>query len=130
MSYVFDLTHKGRVLAFTTQGGHITGDLMKNINGVQPRVIERLQEEVKLDNTLGRIIDIDNFTFVIARKHYNSRPSIKEMEALLATLPEGVHYKTTKETFPSMCAALDSRYVLMCGGSSWEYGKTFWKSKK
>lgn len=78
-------TPRKKVLAFITQGVHLSGDIMKAINFRNPRVIEKLKKN-KENYKTGDVIEIDNYIFVVYKKHFNSRIDEKDFENLLKNI--------------------------------------------
>lgn len=117
MKNVFLLEYPSKqTLAFTTQGGHLSGKLMKNIDFRRPEIIKQFQEVVKQKTPqIGEVITIQNYSFLILRKHYNSRlNTVAFTQAIAAALPAlktaGFldNLKTTDEDFPEYMEILKS----------------------
>lgn len=94
-----------QTIAFTTESGHLSGILMKNIQYRRPEIIEELQRIVKETSPrIGDVITIKNYSFVILRKHYNNKITEKTFsDALHKAFPSLEHFsgfKTTDEDFP------------------------------
>lgn len=91
-----------RILVFITQAGHISGHIMRGIAYRRPTAIEELQKELEKDNTIGRVIYIDHFIFVIYRKHYNSKVSLKEFERIISPIANEINEFPLKRTLEDM----------------------------
>jgi hypothetical protein len=133
MSYLFVYEKEKFYLAFTTQGGHITGDLMKNIENISPRAIEEMKAEIAKDNTIGRVIWCGQFVFIITRKHYNSKPNAAEFVSMLGSLPADKIFKTTKEIHPvyANVFSISNFYnIEVYDSSDWDYGRKYFKKLK
>lgn len=90
-------------LAFITQGGHISGKVMKGIKFRLPNIIEELKLKIKENNNIGEVIKIGSVIFVVYRKHYNSRVSLEQFENILSEVSEELNkykLKTTNEDLP------------------------------
>ena len=73
MSNVFVYDKESKILAFITEKGHISGNIMKGIEFRMPRVITQLQNWIQDSRGFGDILVLDNVVFVVYRKHYNSK---------------------------------------------------------
>ena len=104
ISNVFNLEPENKkVLAFITQGGHISGQIMKGIEFRLPARIEQMREILNKNNKIGDVIELDYVVFVVVRKHYNTKLTEKTFEeALVKALPNLSHLllKTTNEDWP------------------------------
>ena len=101
MANVFKWEPHKRILFFITQGGHLSGDLMKSLAERNPQVLLELHQELAKDNSIGRYFTLENdrYGFLIVRKHYNTKPNAAEFMKMLGSLPKVMH-KTTLETHP------------------------------
>ena len=105
MTNVFTLeTPKKQTLAFTTQGGHISGELMKNINFRRPEIIQEFKKLVLTNNNIGSVIEVKGYFFIVIRKHYNSKVDEttfrKAISLALSQISGGENFKTTNEDWP------------------------------
>lgn len=124
---VFNLeTPRKRILAFITQGGHLSGKIMKGIEYRIPKAIIKLKEELQKDNSIGRIIEINDIIFVIYRKHYNSKVTVDKFDKFISDLePELNKYKLkiTNEDLPQFKEILE-KYIPTIeyrASSEWPY---------
>lgn len=102
MKDVFAWEPDKTILFFVTQSGHLSGDLLKNLEDRAPRVVEEMRAEIEKDNTIGRYFTLRDgrFGFLITRKHYNTKPNEAEFIKMLGNkVPARIH-KTTLETHP------------------------------
>jgi len=91
--------HK-KTLAFIDLKGHLSGRLMKNIDYVQPRVIEELKKTIlESGNEIGKIIQIRDYVFVTIRNHYNSKVDLNKFKTIMQKLEPQNIYKTTAENY-------------------------------
>jgi len=100
MKDVFAWEPEKTILFFCTQGGHLSGDLLKNLEDRAPQVAAEMQAEIAKDNTIGRYFTLRDgrFGFLITRKHYNTKPNRDEFIKMLGNkVPARIH-KTTLET--------------------------------
>lgn len=96
--YLFKFEPNKHYLALVDLSAAKSGDLMKNIDYVAPRMIERFQKEAKTGKyKVGDYIIIDRFVFFFVRKHYRTKFNLKEFAKVAANLPYCLSYKTTVE---------------------------------
>jgi len=96
-------------LAFCDLTGAMSGELMKGIGLRQPRIIEQLKVEVK-NAKIGDILKIENYVFVIMRKHYANKISaatIAPMINNIISFTSGMDLKTCEIDFPVFRAELN-----------------------
>ena len=92
-----------KILAFVTQGGHLSGQVMKNIDYRLPARIEKMKTILVEQNEIGSVIETDYVVFIVLRKHYNTKMSEKTFEdVLVKALPNisDILLKTTNEDWP------------------------------
>jgi hypothetical protein len=103
-NYLFKWEPHKKTLFFITQGAHITGTAMKNLDEIQPNVVEKLKFEVITKKpTIGTVIVIETsatYVFIVSRKHYSSKHDLGLVKSALASL-EG-EYKMSNEDFPTI----------------------------
>lgn len=98
---VFQYEKDVRILAFTTEKGHVSGELMKNIKFRLPREIEKLHTWIEEGQEIGQILITNHVVFVVLKRHYNSRLKREEFEAILKKIAprlEPLKLKTTTES--------------------------------
>jgi hypothetical protein len=88
-----------RILIFIDQKPFLSGELFKNFASFRFKLHETLQKELEKDNSIGRVIEYSDMTFLIVRKHYNSKINRENFRKIIFNLPAGQIYKTTKENF-------------------------------
>lgn len=96
------------ILVFITQKGHISGSIMRGIAYRRPGVLDCLQEELKVNNKIGRVIIIGHFIFVIYRKRYNSKVSIRGFDSLLENIADELNQYELKRTLEDMTQFKDT----------------------
>ena len=92
-----------KILAFITQGGHISGKVMKGIEYRLPARIKQMKAILPQNNKIGDVIETDYVVFVVLRKHYNTKVSEKNFEEVIEkALPKISNQllKTTNEDWP------------------------------
>lgn len=92
-----------KILAFTTQGGHISGKVMKGVEYRLPARIEQMKAILPQNNKIGDVIETDYVIFIVLRKHYNTKVSEKSFEEVIEkALPKISNQllKTTNEDWP------------------------------
>jgi hypothetical protein len=102
MKNVFKHEPDKRILAFTTQKGHLSGDLMKNIDFRLPREIEDLKKWLEVERQIGDVFISRYVVLVVLRKHYNSKLTKESFNMTLQkALPilEQFKLKTTFESY-------------------------------
>lgn len=103
-----------QTIAFTTESGHITGTLMKNINFRQPEIIKELRRKVnETKPRTGDVITIKHYSFIILRKHYNTKLTedtfSNAIKKALPCLEAFSRFKTTDEDFPQFVDILQKQ---------------------
>ena len=124
MKNVFEYEPKKHILAFTTQSGHVTGDLMKQIKFRSPDTIVKLQQRISNGAEIGDIFVIGCYVFVVLRKHYNSKIKNEDFEVLMNKItPELSEYtlKTTNEDYPKLREIIENYLpdIEYCDTSAW-----------
>lgn len=111
--HLFKWEPEKKILFFITQGAHITGTAMKYLFEVAPQVVEKLQKIVANDKpTIGTVIkvrDILDYTFIVSRKHYNSKHDLDLVSSALASLSDGI-YKMFNGDFPTIVELVATQY--------------------
>ncbi|MFW5889575.1 MAG: hypothetical protein ACOCUD_04260 [Bacillota bacterium] len=113
------------ILAFTTKGGHVSGNLMKGIEFREPDVIKELKHRTKLKTKIGDVIRIRNYYFVIYKKHYNSKITSADFEHVLKLAKEKIDnndkLKTTIEDIEKFKDVLVDYFpnIRICKRSDW-----------
>lgn len=126
-NYLFKWEPEKKFLFFITQGAHVSGTAMKNLNEVQPEVVELLVEQVnRIKPTIGTVIDIDyvsNYSFIVSRKHYSSKHDLDLVKSALAKL-NGI-YKMSNEDFPTIVELVTREFpnIEIKTSSNWEDSK-------
>lgn len=83
MNNIFVYDNSSKVLAFITEKGHVSGNIMKGIEFRSPKVIDSLRNWIEDKRGFGDIFVSDYVVFVVYRKHYNSKVTDKDFETLL-----------------------------------------------
>lgn len=116
-----------RTLALIDLGATKSGEIMQNIGFVQPKIIEKLQEYVNIHKPeIGEIVHIQDYSFFIVRKHYNTRFKEEEFKKIINNLDMNYTYKTTYEVSKTMKPFLDyllknsSAHILVYESSNWK----------
>lgn len=129
MTNVFDIGEKRKhILTFITQGGHVSGDLMKQIKYRSPNTIIKLQEYINQGAEIGDVFVIGYFVFVVIKKHYNSKIKREQFEAILKDVAPRVSHlslRTTAESYEEY-KEIVSNYlpgIEYCDTSAWDIGK-------
>lgn len=112
------------IMAITTEGLHLSGDLMKAIDFRQPRVIEKLK--AMQSSKVGTTILIDGYLFIVGRKHYNSKFDLKKIDEIITEVKEkysNTILKITMEDFPEVMQKFAEQLenIEICDTSKWEY---------
>lgn len=99
MTNVFRWEPHKTTLFFLTQGGHLSGDLLKELENRAPQIVKEMLEEIAKDNTIGRYFELRGgiWGFLVVRKHYNTKPNADQFTSMLRSLPAR-QFKTTLET--------------------------------
>lgn len=124
MRNVFDYEAKKHILAFITEGGHISGNLMKAIKFRSPKTIVKLQQKINEGVKIGDIFVIDNYIFIVIKRHYNSSIKNEHFEILLNKIaPQLNNYqlKTTNEDYPKLRKIIENYLpgIEYCDTSDW-----------
>jgi hypothetical protein len=102
--YLFKWEPEKKYLFFITQGAHVSGTAMKELNEKAPQVIDLLVKRVnEIKPTIGMAIHIQhagNYTFIVSRKHYSSKHDLDLVSSALASL-DG-NYKMFNGDFPTI----------------------------
>jgi hypothetical protein len=110
--HLFKWEPEKKYLFFITQGAHISGTAMKELNERQPIVVERLVKRVnEIKPTIGTAIhiqDAGNFTFIVSRKHYSSKHDLDLVSSALASL--NGNYKMFSGEFPAIVELVSTQY--------------------
>jgi hypothetical protein len=111
--HLFKWEPEKQILFFITQGAHTTGTAMKHLFEVAPQVVEKLQKIVANDKpTIGTVIKVKDTlgcTFIVSRKHYNSRHDLDLVSSALASL-DGGFYKMFNGDFPTIVDLVATQY--------------------
>ena len=106
-------------LAFIDLNGTISGDLMKQIKYRQPKVIEKMHNFISsVELSIGDNFTIDDYVFIISRKHYRNKTNLILTEKALEDLTFN-HMKTTLENFPELKPLLDKFNIEIYETSEW-----------
>lgn len=110
--HLFKWEPEKKFLFFITQGAHVSGTAMKELNDKAPQVIERLVKHMnEIKPTIGTVIhiqDAGNYTFIVSRKHYSSKHDLDLVSSALATL-DG-NYKMFNGEFPTIVELVSTQY--------------------
>ena len=99
MTNVFDIGLKRKhILAFITQGGHVSGELMKQIKFRSPTTITKLQEHITNGVEIGDVFVIGYYVFVVIKKHYNSRIKKEQFEIIMNDVAPRISHFSLKTT--------------------------------
>ncbi len=100
MNNVFEwdgLTH----LVLIDTNGTVSGNYMKEIQKVRPRVIEKLKNIAKnKEVAVGQPVKISNYVFLAVKNSYRNKLEEKKLEEILKNVPEQyklIDYKTNEE---------------------------------
>lgn len=111
--HLFKVEPEKKILFFITQGAHTTGTAMKYLFEVAPQAVEKLQKIVAADKpTIGTVITVKDtldYTFIVSRKHYNSKHDLDLVSSALASLPSG-NYKMFNGDFPTIVELVATQY--------------------
>jgi hypothetical protein len=100
-NYLFKWEPEKKHLFFITQGAHMSGIALKNLQYVQPQIVEELVVLVNSSKpTIGSVIAIQDYVFIVSRKHYSSKHDLDLVKNALHTL-KGI-YKMSNEDFPAI----------------------------
>lgn len=129
MKYLFTWEPEKQSLFFIDQKAHKSGVVMKNLDHVQPHVIEELQKILEVSHPIGSVITIRWYTFIISRKHYAGRHDLALVDKALASL-SGPH-KMTAEDFPDI-VNLARKYssIEIYDTSDWDKGSAAFRKAK
>lgn len=104
-SNIFNLeTPRKKILVFITQGGHLSGKIMKGIDFRLPAVITKMKEELANDNSIGRVFEIRDIIFVVYKKHYNTKLTTAQFDKFLEKIAQQLNQnnlKITNEDWPN-----------------------------
>lgn len=104
MENLFEIEYpRKKILAFVTQGGHVSGEIMKNIEFRMPKVIEQFKKRASDGLEIGDVLILQDCVFVVYKKHYNSKILKEKFEIILNKVaPELNEFslKTTDEHLP------------------------------
>lgn len=92
-----------KIVAFITQGAHVSGKIMKQIEFRDPDVIIELKNKIANNSNIGDVIAIGAYVFVVYKKHYNTKMNTEKFEAALKIAAPIINkYKTkiTNEDWP------------------------------
>ena len=110
--HLFKWEPEKKILFFITQGAHVSGTAMKELNDKAPSVINRLVKRVnEIKPTTGTVIhiqDAGNYTFIVSRKHYSSKHDLDLVSSALASL-DG-NYKMFNGEFPTIVELVSTQY--------------------
>ena len=110
--HLFKWEPEKKILFFITQGAHVSGTAMKELNDKAPSVIDRLVKRVnEIKPTIGTVIhiqDAGNYTFIVSRKHYSSKHDLDLVSSALASL-DG-NYKMFNGDFPTIVELVSTQY--------------------
>ena len=102
MTYLFKYEPHKRYLFFVDSRGHKSGTAMKNLALVRPEIVDKLQKIlVEFDATVGDIVNVERYTFIVVRKHYRNKTDLAATSRALDKLSKET-YKTTNEDFPEI----------------------------
>jgi hypothetical protein len=105
MINVFQYEPNVKLLAFTTEKGHLSGTLMKNIDFRLPNEILALKEKVDSGLKTGDVFVSRHTVFVVLRKHYNTKIKLEDVDKMLSKISADLslyHLKTTNEDYPQL----------------------------
>jgi hypothetical protein len=110
--HLFKWEPEKKYLFFITQGAHVSGTAMKELNERQPSLLEQLVKRVNdIKPTIGTAIHIHSagdFTFIVSRKHYSSKHDLDLVSSALASL--GGNYKMFNGDFPTIVDLVSTRF--------------------
>lgn len=102
--HLFKWEPEKKYLFFITQGAHVSGTAMKELNEKVPQVIDLLVKRVnEIKPTIGMAIHIHNagdYTFIVSRKHYSSKHDLDLVSSALTSL--NGNYKMFNGDFPTI----------------------------
>ena len=124
--YLFKWEPAKKILFFITQGAHSSGIALKNLENVQPAVLEQLKQMVSISKpSIGDVLSVqDQYVFIVSRKHYSSKHDLDLVKNALSTL-EG-NYKMSGEDFPDIVRLVrtDFTHIEIKKTSKWEDGRS------
>jgi hypothetical protein len=110
--HLFKWEPEKKYLFFITQGAHVSGTAMKELNDVSPQVVELLVKRVnEIKPTIGTAIHIQhagNYTFIVSRKHYSSKHDLDLVSSALASLDGS--YKMFSGEFPTIVELVSTQF--------------------
>lgn len=102
-----------KFLFFITQGAHISGTAMKQLLDRIPEVVDLLVQRVNASKpTIGTALHLGHdgqFTFIVSRKHYNSKHDLDLVSSALASLSGD--YKMFSGEFPTIVNLVTSQFT-------------------
>jgi hypothetical protein len=111
--YLFKWEPEKKILFFITQGAHITGEAMKQLDNFNPQLVEKLKAYVVSNKpTIGTVIDIKDHTnclFIVSRKHFSSKHDLDLVRSALASLGDST-YKIAREDFPTIISVVATEF--------------------
>jgi hypothetical protein len=125
MSNLFTFDKERKILAFITEKGHISGNIMKGIDFRMPRAINELNNWMQDSRGFSDILITDHVVFVVYRKHYNSKVNDKDFTKLLDKVaPQLQDYKLriTNEDLPQFKNLITQYFpnIIYYERSNWE----------
>lgn len=128
MSNLFTFDKERKILAFITEKGHISGNIMKGIDFRMPRAISELNNWMQDSRGFSDILITDHVVFVVYRKHYNSKVNDKDFIKLLDKVaPQLQDYKLriTNEDLPQFKNLITQYFpdIAYYERSNWEITK-------
>lgn len=119
--YLFKWEPEKKTLFFITQSAHASGIAMKNLQEVQPQVVERVQSLCKDKPSIGNIITFDNYIFIVSRKHYSSKHDLDLVSNALDQVKD-LSIKVSGEDFPTILGLVKSySNIEIRNISNWEH---------
>jgi hypothetical protein len=110
-NYLFKWEPEKKILFFITQGAHVSGTALKNLEYIQPLIIEQLKRYVDgLKPAIGSVIPVqDNYIFIVSRKHYSSKHDLDLVRKALMKL-QGI-IKMSNEDFPDIVKLVSTEFT-------------------
>jgi len=101
-NYLWKWEPEKKTLFFITQGAHASGVALKNLEYLQPSVLEELKRMVATTKpAIGSVISVqERYVFIVSRKHYSSKHDLDLVKKALLTLKGS--YKVANEDFPTI----------------------------
>jgi hypothetical protein len=109
--YMFKWEPEKKFLFFITQGAHASGVALKNLEDLQPSVLEELKRVVAtLKPAIGSVISVqERYVFIVSRKHYTSKHDLELVKKALLTLKGS--YKLAIEDFPTIVDLVSKEFL-------------------